>query len=415
MKNQYFALLDIGGTDIKSSIYLTERDEISFLKRSKTPNLLKPSEIKREIDPNVLLKEIYIHLTEIKSLNIEISGLLVSGQMGGWITTNESNNPLSNIISWQDLRSTIKKDSLNIDPSFIQLNGGESRAGLPLFGLLSDYHERELTDKIRFHTLTSFVAASLSRDYQYLIHKTDIASSGMYNIYDNSYFLELIKERNVKICLPEVCESLTPIGYSDFLNCAVYTPVGDQQASLYGARLDKNSLVINIGTGGQASKIYDGKITKNQVRPYFFGAKIETITHLPAGRLIDFIVELSTKEKVNDKDFKEFYNAEPIENIITNLNLTEFEECINVLERDFSHHEPDLFPGTSNAIIQHYLKTIDSLEISEIDRFVFVGGVGHNYKMLHKKVKNKYNIEIQVPNLEESTLQGLGYLSSSIS
>ena len=188
MKNQYFALLDIGGTDIKSSIYLTERDEISFLKRSKTPNLLKPSEIKREIDPNVLLKEIYIHLTEIKSLNIEISGLLVSGQMGGWITTNESNNPLSNIISWQDLRSTIKKDSLNIDPIFIQLNGGESRAGLPLFGLLSDYHERELTDKIRLHTLTSFVAASLSRDYQYLIHKTDIASSGMYNIYDNSYF-----------------------------------------------------------------------------------------------------------------------------------------------------------------------------------------------------------------------------------
>jgi glycerol kinase len=177
MKNQYFALLDIGGTDVKSSIYLTERDEISFLKRSKTPNLLKPSEIKRELDPYVLLKEIYTHLTEIKSMNIAISGLLVSGQMGGWITTTESNKPLSNIISWQDLRSTIKRDSINIDPISIQLNGGESRAGLPIFGLLSDYQESKFTDKIRFHTLTSFVAASLSRDYQYLIHKTDIASS----------------------------------------------------------------------------------------------------------------------------------------------------------------------------------------------------------------------------------------------
>jgi hypothetical protein len=174
-------------------------------------------------------------------------------------------------------------------------------------------------------------------------------------------------------------------------------------------------MVINIGTGGQASKIYDGKITKNQVRPYFFGEKIETITHLPAGRLIDFIVELSTEEKVNDKDFKEFYNSEPIENSIKNLNLIEFEQCIKVLERDFSHHASDLFPETSNAIIQYYLKTIESLQISDIDRFVFVGGVGHNYKMLHKKVKDKYNIEIQVPNLEESTLQGLGYLTSSIS
>jgi xylulokinase len=415
MKNQYFVLLDIGGTDVKSSIYLTERDEISFLKRSKTPNLLKPSEIKRELDPNVLMKQIYTHLTEIKSMNIAVGGLLVSGQMGGWITTTESNKPLSNIISWQDLRSTTKKDSINIDPISIQLNGGESRAGLPIFGLLSDYQENKLNDKIRFHTLTSFVAASLSEDYQYLIHKTDIASSGLYNIYDNSYFLDLIKELSVKICLPEVCESLTPIGYSDFLNCAVYTPVGDQQASLYGARLDKNSMVINIGTGGQVSKIYGGKITKNQVRPYFFGEKIETITHLPAGRLIDFIVKLSTEGKVNDKDFKDFYNSEPIENSRTNLNLIEFEQCIKELERDFSHHASDLFPETSNAMIKYYLKTIDSLEISDIDRFVFVGGVGHNYKMLHKKVKDKYNIEIQVPNLEESTLQGLGYLSSSIS
>ena len=65
MKNQYFALLDIGGTDVKSSIYLTERDEISFLKRSKTPNLLKPSEIKRELDPNVLLKEIYTSISSM--------------------------------------------------------------------------------------------------------------------------------------------------------------------------------------------------------------------------------------------------------------------------------------------------------------------------------------------------------------
>ena len=415
MKNQYFALLDIGGTDIKSSIYLAERNEISFLKRSKTPNLLKPSEIKREIDPNVLLKEIYRHLTEIKSLNIVISGLLVSGQMGGWITTDELNIPLSNIISWQDLRSTTKKDSQNIDPKFIQLNGGESRAGLPLFGLLSDYHESKLGNKIRFHTITSFVAASLSQDYQYLIHETDIAASGIYNIYDKSYFLELIKELSVNISLPEVCESLTPIGYSDFLNCEVYTPVGDQQASLHGARLDRNTMVINIGTGGQVSKIYDDKITKNQVRPYFFGEKIETITHLPAGRLIDFIVELSAKEKVNDKDFKQFYSAEPINNKIINLNLTEFEQCISILERDFSHLASDLFPETSNAIIQHYLRTIDSLDITNISKIVFVGGVGYNYKMLHKKVKDSYNIEIQVPNLEESTLQGLGYLSSSIS
>ena len=415
MKNQYFALLDIGGTDIKSCIYSADNNEISFLKRTKTPNLLKPSSVKREIDPNALLKEVYGHLAEIKSLNLAINGLLVSGQMGGWIITDQINTPLSNIVSWQDLRSTINQGSLNIDSKFIQLNGGEFRAGLPLLGLLTDFHESKLTNKTRFHTLTSFIAASLSQDYQYLIHETDIASSGMYNIYDNIYFSELIKELKEYISFPEVCKSLTTIGYSDLLNCAVYTPVGDQQASLYGARLDRDSIVINIGTGGQVSKIYGDQISKNQVRPYFFGQKIETITHLPAGRLINFIVELSTKEEISDKVFEEFYNSKPVESKITNLNLTDFEQSVKILERDFSHFASALFPETSSLIIQYYLKTIDSLELGDINKFVFAGGVGQNYKMLHKKIKETYGLEIQVPILEESTLQGLGYLSSSIS
>jgi xylulokinase len=415
VKNQYFALLDIGGTDIKSCIYSADNSEISFLKRSKTPNLLKPSAVKREIDPNALLKEVYWHLSEIKILNIPISGLLVSGQMGGWITTDQLNTPLSNIVSWQDLRSTINQGLVNIDSKFIQLNGGEFRAGLPLLGLLTDFHENRLTNKIRFHTLTSFIAASLSQDYQYLIHETDIASSGIYNIYDNLYISELIKEFEENISFPKVCKSLTTIGYSDFLSCAVYTPVGDQQASLYGARLDRDNIVINIGTGGQVSKIYGDQISKNQVRPYFFGQKIETITHLPAGRLINFIVELSSKDKISDKQFEEFYDALPAESKISNLNLTDFEQCKNILERDFSHFTSKLIPETSSLIIQYYLKTIDSLELGGINKFVFVGGVGQNYKMLHKKIKEAYAVEIQVPILEESTLQGLGYLSSSIS
>lgn len=415
MKNQYFALLDIGGTDIKSCIYSADNSEILFLKRTKTPNLLKPSAVKREIDPNALLKEVNGHLTEIKSLNIAISGLLVSGQMGGWVTTDQLNTPLSNIVSWQDLRSTINQGLINIDSKFIQLNGGEFRAGIPLLGLLTDFHENKLTDKIRFHTLTSFIAASLSQDYQYLIHETDIASSGIYNIYDNLYISEVIKVLKENISFPEVSRSLTTIGYSKFLNCAVYTPVGDQQASLYGARLDRDSIVINIGTGGQVSKIYGDQISKNQVRPYFFGQKIETITHLPAGRLIKFIVELSTKEEISNKIFEDFYNAQPSESKITNINLNNFEQCIRILERDFSHFASDLFPQTSSLMIQYYLETIDNLQLGDISKIVFVGGVGQNYKMLHKKIKEVYGVEIQVPILEESTLQGLGYLSSSIS
>ena len=95
--------------------------------------------------------------------------------------------------------------------------------------------------------------------------------------------------------------------------------------------------------------------------------------------------------------------------------MNNFEQCIRILERDFSHFASDLFPQTSGLIIQYYLETIDNLQLGDISKIVFVGGVGQNYKMLHKKIKEVYGVEIHVPILEESTLQGLGYLSSSIS
>jgi predicted NBD/HSP70 family sugar kinase len=56
----YFALLDIGGTDIKSGI-CNNNGDLLFLKRSKTPNLVKVDELKREITPKLLIESVFKH------------------------------------------------------------------------------------------------------------------------------------------------------------------------------------------------------------------------------------------------------------------------------------------------------------------------------------------------------------------
>jgi len=409
----YFALLDIGGTDIKSGIYNNNGD-LLFLERSKTPNLVKVDELKREITPKLLIESVFKHLKFIKNLKLPIGGLMISGQMGGWITTDKDNQPMSNLVSWQDLRSKVNLDKVSIDPTTIQLNGGESRAGLPIYGLISEYNKKRFS-KSRFHTITSFVAANISDKYQYLIHETDIAASGFYDIYNEKYIDELVKVFKSNLLFPKVSKSIRRVGFSTELGCTVYTPVGDQQASLFGAGLEVDNMVVNIGTGGQISKIFSLNDAKQQIRPYFFGKKINTITHLPAGRIINFVIKLSNKGKISKNDFNKFYNAIPISNEFLNVDLSNYEQSKKILERINKNFSEDLESIVSSALITRYVATIEKMRTDNLTKIVFVGGVGQNYEKLHTAIKETFNIQIEVPKINESTLQGLGYLSRNLS
>ena len=73
----------------------------------------------------------------------------------------------------------------------------------------------------------------------------------------------------------------------------MFTGVGDQQASLYGTELETGKIVVNIGTGGQVAGFQEPSQPKGnfQVRHYFEGKEIRTITHLPSGRALSAFVE----------------------------------------------------------------------------------------------------------------------------
>jgi sugar (pentulose or hexulose) kinase len=72
-----------------------------------------------------------------------------------------------------------------------------------------------------------------------------------------------------------------------------YPVVGDQQCALRGAMLKEGELSLNISTGSQLSLLtHELQLGPYQTRPYFDGAYLNTITHLPAGRALNVLVDL---------------------------------------------------------------------------------------------------------------------------
>jgi sugar (pentulose or hexulose) kinase len=89
-----------------------------------------------------------------------------------------------------------------------------------------------------------------------------------------------------------------PVGQCQIASQIVpcYPAVGDQQAALFGADLQEGELSINASTGSQVSLLTRTLERGDyQSRHYFDGRYLNTITHLPAGRSLNALVDLLTE------------------------------------------------------------------------------------------------------------------------
>jgi sugar (pentulose or hexulose) kinase len=140
------------------------------------------------------------------------------------------------------------------------------------------------------------------------MHVTDAAASGFFDVFNNQWDKNLIALAGNGFTFPKVYSELKILGYSKKYDLEVFCGVGDQQASLFGAGLTSDKLVVNIGTGGQVAGLQGQFETDGnyQIRPYFNGERIRTITHLPSGRALKAFVEFVFGENASDSDYEAF-------------------------------------------------------------------------------------------------------------
>ncbi len=179
----------------------------------------------------------------------------VTGQMHGIIYTDENGNAVSPLYTWQDKRG----DEQYLDTTYANHLG--SFAG---YGCVTDFYNCKNNlvpqNAVSFCTIHDYLVMTLCGLKKPIIHSTDAASFGLYDI-ENNLFTNGFS--------PNITTDYIIVG--EYKNIPVSVAIGDNQASVFSTLKNENDLLINVGTGSQVSLIGDRIITGEnlEVRPYF--------------------------------------------------------------------------------------------------------------------------------------------------
>lgn len=426
MSSRYFAFLDIGGTDLKSALVEAGTTRLEKISRRAIPPFIPQMGPKREVDPRAVVGACNKLLQEMLGKRNSFVGLLISGQMGGWLLSDEKNQPITNLVSWQDLRSEQKAaDGRAISDvakevfgsEWLAETGNELRPGLPAVGLFEYFGLWKPADgKIRFHSFISWVAATLSNDYVFSVHPTDIAASGLYQIYRKGFARDVLDQLGTELLMPSVQEDLHIVGYSEVLGCPVYCAVGDQQASLFGAGLDDVSTVVNIGTGGQVARLANESFQESaQVRPYFDSKYIATKTHLPSGRALAAFLQVLRSDSLNEDDFEWMSNAAIESEAGIARDVVNFErEILQLKSAPNSESAETIASSVIHGIVRKYVEALELIGHRKGSPLLFAGGVGQKMKALPILIGDATESRVFISDTDETTLQGLANLAAGL-
>lgn len=403
-------LIDFGATHFKVAVSTngkvteqTVQRVSTLLKHDGVSRFYQVEDIKRLMDNAVVFRH------EKTRLN----GIYISTQMscGYGICDGQEVTP---VVSWQD--RTSKFDIQSVGKSRLRSMGNDLKIGSPVLAIDSYLPSLNISKPIEIDTLGGLLVRHLDNDSSSLRHVTDGCSLGGYDLF-SSPPKSLPEFGNYQ--LPILSETIEAIGQAPQLGLAqIYTPIGDQQASLLGAGLISGEIGVNIGTGGQVASITSSPspIGKFQVRPYFAGEYLRTITHLPAGRVVAAYYEHWVGKFGGS--FEQFLSLadNPVPehmNIGLELEVTE-SEAIRRLALGLLQ-SPSLLPALlSRSLVGVYSSAIETLGLELNQKLVFAGGLGTKFKAFQKGLGERLGLSFRIHKGQDSSIEGLNKLASSI-
>ncbi len=200
-----------------------------------------------------------------------------SVQMHGYLLAR-GGRFVTDYVSWRDKRGEGQTPAFSLTPEY----GVHIKPNLPRLSLQT---YKETADE--FFTLGSYLVYRLTGVNA--SHITDLAPSGFYNTATR-------RADDVAYKLPREHYEVQKIG--DYKSSSVYSPVGDQQAAVFGA-WKENCYILNLGTAGQMCTVSEDFVSGAfESRPYFGGKTLCTVTGIAGGAAIgDFAGRARELEK----------------------------------------------------------------------------------------------------------------------
>lgn len=425
----HFLALDIGSSFIKGAVLDAEKLTIEHITRVPFPEPIAGLPAGYfEIDPPKVVAAVRQVLGQLMSQSPNFGGVLCSSQMGGVILANHHGIPLTNYISWRDQRTTQPRPDgqgsyldvvrTRLDEEGTQRLGNELRGGSALAILHWLKLQKQLPKDSAPLALGDFVFGQLCSDFQVAIDRTlalsllDLERSDWNHQAFELLGLDLLR-------WPPLGSVWQAVGNwtmgGQRIPC--YPPIGDHQAALAGAFLQNGELSLNISTGSQISLLSDEFAPgAHQTRPYLDGRFLNTITHLPAGRSLDVLVNLV------DKPWPEIVKAaEAAPDTDLAANLTFFEGPLgsrgsisNITTENLS--VGTLFRAAFRNMADNYATCAARLSPEKNwDCIVFSGGLAQKLQLLRQFILEKLPGPSRLCSSAEDTMLGLLVISQVIS
>lgn len=254
-----------------------------------------------------------------------------SVQMHGYVLLKEGREA-TGYISWRDERG---KD-LSPDFALTEEYGVRIKPNLPRLSL-----QAQSVAADEFCTLGSYLVYRLTG--KNTTHVTDAAASGFYNVKTG-------ERDSCRYRLPEAVYRVQEAGrYKD---TAVFSPVGDQQASVLGAwkgMENAEGYVLNLGTAAQLCCTAEGFAAGDfESRPYFGGNTLCTVTGLPGGGYISRTIGTTSAKALRETLAEAYASAlkklPPRREIIVTGGVVHYhriliEETLETLQKEYVLNE----------------------------------------------------------------------------
>ena len=309
--------LDIGTTTICAVVLDSESGNVV-----RTVTCENNTQINGDFDyekvqnPTLILERCMEIVAELTASCSPIACIGITGQMHGILYLDNCGNALSPLYFWQDESGNRMFDEKQSYAEHLTQETGYKMAtgfgGTTLF--CHTYNATLPKGAAKICTIHDYVAMKLCGNSEPLMHTSDAASLGLFNLNTLQFDKKAITKAGMDFRLfPNVTETFNLVGkYNNQIPVSV--AIGDNQASFLGSVSNmKSSVLVNVGTGSQISFLTDkiDPVEGLEIRPCFDHQFLCVGSSLCGGRAFAALEEFlrETAALVAGKHIKSAYPA----------------------------------------------------------------------------------------------------------
>ncbi len=262
MTRRCAAGLDIGTTTISLVVVEYETGKLIDSRTIENGSFIATENSWEKIqNPDIILSKAIRLLKEYREKYPEIAVLGLTGQMHGIVYLNENGECVSPLFTWQDGSGDVPlKDfcGCSVCQHLAEQYGIQTSTGYGLITYLYHCKTNQVPhEATQVCTIMDYLGMVLTGRKEPLMHSSNAASLGLYDVYECGFRTDILKEEGgTTDILPKVTDDLVELGSWDGITVGV--AIGDNQASFLGSISDVyNTILVNMGTGGQVSVLMD--------------------------------------------------------------------------------------------------------------------------------------------------------------